>query len=148
MKKSILLILIPIASLAAACNPQVQTQPAFEQVEIGGTVINVEIADDPSERSQGLMHRTSLPEGEGMLFIFDTYGYHPFWMKNTLIPLDIIWIADDTVVYIEHSVPPGKGLFPPSYTPSAPANFVFEVNAGVAEASGWGVGDVVEIAMF
>ena len=69
--------------------------------------IKVEIADTPEKRAEGLMFRDHLNENSGMFFVFDEESSHSFWMKNTLIPLDIIWInADKKVVYIKHKAQP------------------------------------------
>ena len=57
-----------------------------------GTRVSVEVADSDDERSRGLMFRDRLPENEGMLFIFDTAGFYPFWMQNCLISLDMVWL--------------------------------------------------------
>lgn len=149
MKKFTFLFFLPFILLAVSCNPQTQTE--FSRiggtVTIGEAVIAVELAQTLEERSKGLMRRTSLPDDQGMLFVFEDYGYHPFWMKDTFIPLDIIWIAGDEIVHIEREVPPGKGLIPPSYAPDAPANLVLEVNAGVSRENGWEVGDKVRLTL-
>src|SRR4051794_5051552 len=55
------------------------------------TVVALEVARNEPERSRGLMHRTSMPERAGMIFLFERPGIYPFWMKNTLIPLDMFW---------------------------------------------------------
>src|SRR2546430_16776549 len=57
--------------------------------------VSLEVAATPAERERGLMYRTSLAEGRGMLFVFEEDGYQSFWMKNTLIPLDPLFIARD-----------------------------------------------------
>lgn len=67
----------------------------LEKVEINNKVLYVEIADSPSERERGLMFRTYLPDSIGMLFIFDSSGIYPFWMKNTYIPLSIAFIDEN-----------------------------------------------------
>ncbi len=68
---------------------------------------DVEIADDVMERTQGLMFRENLEDDKGMLFVFESESRHSFWMKNTKIPLDIIWINDGgEIVYISQSTPP------------------------------------------
>ena len=91
----------------------------------------LEIASTPEERTQGLMFRTEL-EG-GMLFVFDHPGRHPFWMKNTLIPLDIIWMDEDKeIVFISRNVQPCKVDPCEVIDPGADASYVLEVNAGMA----------------
>lgn len=103
-----------------------------------------EIADTPEERTQGLSGRTTLAEDTGLLFIFPEAGEHRFWMKDMLISIDILWLADDgTVVGIEENVHPDT--FPQAFTPPEPVRYVLEVAAGVAQARGWNVGSVVPI---
>jgi uncharacterized membrane protein (UPF0127 family) len=69
-----------------------QSNASMKQLTIGKNTISVEIADTPTERQTGLMNRKSMDKNSGMLFIFEQDGVYPFWMKNTLIPLDMIWI--------------------------------------------------------
>lgn len=96
---------------------------------INKNCFNVEIAETPEERSRGLMYRESLDEGSGMLFIFDQEKRHSFWMKNTLIPLDIIWLDKNTkVVYIKKNAQPCKKDPCQKYRPSQKAMYVLEVN--------------------
>ena len=73
------------------------------------SAIIVEVASDDATREQGLMYRDHLADDRGMIFLFPQAGEYPFWMKNTLIPLDMIWIdADHRIVHIAHDVPPCK----------------------------------------
>ena len=98
--------------------------------------INVEIADDISERMHGLMNRTQLGENSGMLFVFDDDNYYQFWMKNTIIPLDIIFIGKDFgIIEIKNAVPCAKEPCA-LYGPSKPAKYVLEVNSGFAARNG------------
>ena len=83
------------------------------------------------------MHRPSLRADRGMLFLFPDIDVHSFWMKDTLIPLDIIWIDDSSrVVHVKANVPPCKADPCPSYTPSGAARYVLELAAGQAAAHG------------
>ena len=101
------------------------------------TTVSAEIADTEAKRQQGLMHREKMADNEGMLFIFDVPGEHPFWMKNTLIPLDMLWLDRDlNILHIAHSVPPCKADPCPTYPPAAGtrASFVLELVSGFAKA--------------
>lgn len=104
----------------------------------------VEIADTNSERMVGLMDREYLKNETGMLFIFENEDIYPFWMKNTLIPLDIIWINSNLeVVHIERSVPcvTDECII---YTPSEKAIYVLEINAGLADGNNISQGSKVK----
>ena len=80
------------------------------------------------------MNRESLNQNAGMLFIFQEEGVYPFWMKNTLIPLDIIWInKDKKIIHIEKNVQPCKAGPCPSYSPEKQALYVLEINTGLSE---------------
>ena len=102
-----------------------------------GTVIQAEAARTPEEQARGLMFRPALEENRGMLFLLDGARPHPFWMKNTLIALDIIWMDEKkTVIHIEYQTPPCKADPCPTYGPSSPSQYVLEVKAGVARQRG------------
>ena len=101
------------------------------QVCIHDACYTVELARTPDARARGLMHRTALAPDAGMLFCYPAAAYPAFWMKNTLIPLDIIWISNELkIVHIAHRVPPCRGQPCPRYRPRAPARYVLEINAG------------------
>jgi len=103
--------------------------------------VSVEIARTDPDRARGLMHRRELAPDAGMLFLFDETGAHPFWMKNTLIPLDMIFIAEDgRVAGVVARAVPGD-LSPRSA--GGPSRYVLEVNGGWAEAHGVATGDRV-----
>jgi len=98
-----------------------------------GDVVHVEVAADDPTRQQGLMYRDQLPADRGMIFFFTQRGNYPFWMKNTLIPLDMVWIDDQRrIVHVAHDVQPCKADPCPSVPPGAEARYVLEVAAGVA----------------
>lgn len=116
-----------------------------EEVEV-----RVEIADDPSEQSQGLMNRTSLGENRGMLFVFGNESTRAFWMKNTLIPLSIAYIdSEGRIVDIQKMEPAGNQTVSdarlPRYVSAEPAQYALEVNQGFFEEHGVEVGDRAEL---
>ena len=103
--------------------------------------INVEIADDNEERINGLMFREKLDENSGMLFIFENGEYQTFWMKNTLIPLDMIFIDENfQIVDIKNAIP-CKEERCDSYKSSKPAKYVLEVNKGFTIKNNIKLGD-------
>jgi uncharacterized protein len=109
-----------------------------------GFVVHVELAADDENRAQGLMYRDQLRPGTGMLFLFPQEGEYPFWMKNTRIALDMIWIdSNKRIAHIAHDVQPCQIEDCPSYPPHAQARYVLEVSAGVARAHGLKSGDVL-----
>ena len=103
----------------------------------------VKIADNELERQKGLMDVELLEKNEGMLFVFDGAGKHPFWMKNTLIPLDILWIDENKeVVYIaENQKPCAINEDCHLINPNADAMYVLEINAGISERMNISLGD-------
>ena len=127
--------------------PPAQTQTADTSPRVifpDGFAVHVEIAANDELRAQGLMFRDQLRPGTGMLFFFPEAGDYPFWMKNTLIPLDMIWIdSAKRIVHIAHDVPPCKVENCPSYPPHAIASYVLEVAGGVANTHGLKDGDVL-----
>jgi uncharacterized membrane protein (UPF0127 family) len=93
----------------------------------------------------GLSGHAPLAEDEGMLFIFDEASVYPFWMKDMLFPIDIIWIdANSRISYIESAVTPDT--YPKVFAPDAPALYTLEVKSGTAERLGFKIGDAVRIA--
>lgn len=90
----------------------------------------VEVADDPAERGQGLMYRNVLAQGSGMLFIFDQQEDLSFWMKNTHIPLDILFFADDGSFVSRTSMDPCLADPCTTYPSGGPALYALEVNRG------------------
>ena len=108
----------------------------------------VEIASTSEELSKGLMFRENLEKNSGMLFIFPENGIYGFWMKNTLIPLDIIWInSDKKIIFIEHNIQPCQENACESFTSNETAKYVLELNAGTAEKVGLKIGDEVELKL-
>jgi uncharacterized membrane protein (UPF0127 family) len=105
----------------------------------------VEIADTDEKRERGLMFREELCSDCGMLFVYDEEVKSKFWMKNTLIPLDIIWLDSDLkVIHVANAVPcvtEECGLYGPS---SEKSQYVLEVNSGVAKNIGLEKGSILK----
>lgn len=113
-----------------------------------GTTIFAEIADSPNTRSQGLMFRPSMAPDRGMLFLFPEQGHPTFWMKNTLISLDIFWLDESgTILHLEPNVPicTRKDDGCPRYRSPHKARQVLELNAGMAEQLELSVGKQLTI---
>ena len=107
----------------------------------------VELARTNEETEKGLMFRNHLDKDKGMLFIFDKEDIYPFWMKNTLIALDIIWMDEvGNIVFISKNNQPCLADNCPSINPGAKAKYVLEINAGVAEELGIKTGESMEFS--
>lgn len=103
-------------------------------VELAGERVVVEVADDDAERARGLMFRDAMPRGHGMLFLHEREEPQAYWMKNTRIPLDILYFdGQRRLVSQQRDVPPcSAGDRCPAYPSAAPARYVLELNAGEA----------------
>ena len=132
--------LLALAVLAVACR---QPGPVATVHTARGSVrIRLELALTPEAQERGLMYRSSLPEDQGMLFVFPADADHSFWMKNTLIPLDLLFIAaDGTVVGLHANATP---LSTASIGVGRPSRYVLEVPGGNAARRGIAAGDRVE----
>ena len=111
-------------------------------VTIGPTAFQVELAQTEDERRRGLMFRQHLPAGQGMLFV-QAPGRAEFWMKNTLIPLDLLYFdAQGTLIEILPRVQPCRQLDCPTYpSRSAAVSYILEINGGEAARRALQVGD-------
>ena len=110
----------------------------------GGQVIHAELAATPAEMQRGLMFRTSMAADHGMLFVYQQEGDYPFWMFQTLIPLDMIWMdSRRRIVEISADTPPCKTDESqcPNYGGHEPAQFVLELNGGAAAKYHLKIGD-------
>ena len=111
--------------------------------------VSLEIANSPSERRRGLMYRESLPAGHGMVFVYDDAAPRSFWMKNTRIPLDMVFVsANGTVLNVEHAdvQPNASDSELASYRSEGAAQYVVEVNRGFANRTGVEAGTRVEFS--
>ncbi|MBU1045997.1 DUF192 domain-containing protein [Patescibacteria group bacterium] len=113
-----------------------------KEICLGERCFGVEIAETIEQRAKGLMFRQELPENQGMFFVFPEQGDYGFWMKNMLIPIDIIWMDKDlAITHIEHSVPPCETEPCPVYKPGLPSQYVLEIKAGLAQELEMKTGD-------
>lgn len=119
------------------------------KITIDKHTFSVEVATTSAQQQQGLSGRASLPQNQGMLFVFAAPAPYPFWMKDMKFPLDMIFINNDKIVDIFQNVPQPKNSSAklPIYTPSAPANQVLEINAGLSKADGFKKGDTVSVSL-
>lgn len=141
-----------VLMLLAACAQQKPAAPPPESAPVtqngprvilpDGFAYSVEIANDDELRAQGLMYRDQLKPATGMVFFFAEDSVYPFWMKNTMIPLDMIWIdSSKRVAHVKTDVPPCKIENCPSYDPEVPARYVLELAAGESAKHGLKAGD-------
>jgi len=128
---------IMLTSLACQKDTQLKNQVCFRD-----QCIEVELAQTPEEQAGGLQFRTSLELNSGMLFIFSESQQRSFWMKDTLIPLDMVWIDDSKkVIHVTRHAAPCKGTLCPIYSPPSSIRYVLEVNAGYVDELGIRIGD-------
>ncbi len=111
-----------------------------------GVPLLLEVARSDRKRAQGMMFRTDVPPGTGMLFVLDRPDYHPFWMLNCKVALDILWLdAQGVVVDISPDTPPCTAQPCPNFQPKRPGSLVIELAAGEARRLGLTVGSRVLI---
>lgn len=146
-------VLISYFSLTIATAPNLaqmpvdlgQNLPVTAQAEIAGQTIDLEVARTQTEQAIGLMHRTSLADNRGMLFIFEPPQSVRFWMKNVLIPLDMIFLQNGQVAAIEAVVPPCDTEPCPTYGPDIVVDGVIELRGGRSAELGIEQGNRVQL---
>ena len=136
-------IAVLVFVLAIVLNRKDANDFKVEKVQIGNSVITVELANTEKTRVQGLSGRTSLATSTGMFFVFDRSSRWGIWMKDMNFPIDVIWITEDfKIAYIVESMLPES--FPKVYVPNYPVKYILEVPAGTVLNAGAKVGqDVV-----
>jgi len=108
-----------------------------ESYQLDEQTFNVRLADTNETRAKGLMYEKSMSDDDGMLFVFDEENYHGIWMKNTYIPLDVVWINESgTIVDVQTMQPHDLN----THIPNKPAKYVLEVNAGTFDGA---IGDTL-----
>ena len=149
------LVILTAAACAARADtddppavPATSTASGLPQaITAGGTIISLELALTPEEIGQGLMYRPHLAENSGMLFVFRQERVPSFWMKDTMIPLDLVFLDGQGVILeISENAQPCAVEPCPQYIPAHAAWAVLEVNAGFAARHGLAAGDTLEFS--
>ncbi len=124
-----------------------QTLPLEAQTMIQGKTIQLEVARTVEQQATGLMFRTELAEDRGMIFLFNPPTPIKFWMKNTLIPLDMVFARSGKVVYLQRNAPPCKTLDCPTYGADSPqlVDQVIELQAGTIDRLKLNVADPIKV---
>jgi len=120
-----------------------QNSREISQVCIKDQCFAVELAKTSAEHAKGLSNRTSIDQSNGMLFIFQKAEIYSFWMKDTLIPLDMIWINDNKIVFIERNAQPCFETSCPIFNTNAAANYVLEINGNLSNEYNISEGEIV-----
>lgn len=138
------LLALGFLTILFSCSSQGRPQKGLKTLElrVGAQTVIAELALSPEQQQIGLMHRKALPDGRGMLFVFDRDRQPAFWMKNTLIPLSIAYIArDGTVMDIFDMEPLSEATVASSHW----VRYALEVPVGFFQRAGLAVGDLVKI---
>lgn len=118
--------------------------PGWVAGEFGGVSLRLELATTTAAQELGLGGRTSLPSDYGMLFVFPQDGEYGFWMKDTLVPLDMYWLDDQGhVIWMEENV--ATDTYPTAFYPQSPARYVLETSAGFGRAHGIATGTALSL---
>ncbi|MEK7575671.1 MAG: DUF192 domain-containing protein [Patescibacteria group bacterium] len=143
-KQKIILIGLVLIVLFVLFLPKILHNSQNAQVCFRENCFYAELAMTDAQRTKGLMYIEHLDENKGMLFIFDEENIYPFWMKNTLIPLDMIWISkNNEVVFIEKNALPCQENICYNIEPNRPAIYMLEINAGMVDKMGISLGDLI-----
>jgi uncharacterized membrane protein (UPF0127 family) len=130
----------PVSADGQAMMLPVDPAPLVAVTGQGERNFSIEIADEPAERAAGLMYREQMADDHGMLFVFEATRPVGFWMKNTILPLDLIFIGPDgRIKAIKQGEPESEAVI----SPGEPVRFVLEVKAGIAAKDGLRDGDLV-----
>ena len=138
-------LILSVVLAAPSCKTEQQSPQADAYtvpMKVGTGTFHLEIADTPRKQQLGLMHRKSMAADHGMIFVFPDERERSFWMKNTNIPLDIVYAdAAGKVVSVKQMKPLDESPVPSD----GPAKYAVELNAGAAQRAGVKAGDVLEV---
>lgn len=148
----VVLIVIAISILYLAAhgqnvdNSKVDNYSQVDFLHPGGTsdTVYVEVADDMQSQEKGLMYRTSMDHDRGMLFVFDKESRESFWMENTPLPLDMVFVDGNlNIIDINYNASPNSTNV---FTSRAPCKYVVEVNGGYCNEQNVSIGDRIKIS--
>ncbi len=151
MPKIIVIILVVFLALIFYFRLRPPSSPPTKSItiNINNQSFSLEIAKTVNQKTKGLSKRSSLDPNQGMIFVFDSEGARPFWMKDTQIDLDIIWLDSKGKIVTIHtakSQPPDTRLSDYRiYQNTLPAQYVIELNAGTASRLGLATGHTINL---
>lgn len=150
LRSCVLLLAATLMGLAPGCGREMTMEPVkpatpnSATLQVAGRAVEVELAFDDSARNRGLMHRTDMADDHGMLFLFVDDAPRLFWMRDTLIPLDICFLdAEGVLLNVEAAA---AGVERPGFHSRGNARFVLELNLGWADQNGLKPGTRIEIS--
>lgn len=142
MRYVVALLLLALAFFVAGFFGQTAQAPT-EEVQY--SIASLDIADTPAERAQGLSGR-EVPQDYGLLFVFPEDGIYGFWMKDMLVPIDMVWLSEEFVIVdIDAGVSPDT--YPETFESSVSVRYVLEVAAGEAVRKGWDIGTKLSLPL-
>lgn len=138
-------------SATASPDPGAPQMLPLEDARLASTALKIMITRSEAEKATGLMFRREMDPNEGMLFVYDRPQVMVFWMKNTILPLDLVLFGSDLrMTEVIEGMKPGIGIpdeLQPRYVSRGPAQYALELNAGSASRLGLKVGDQLEIPL-
>ncbi len=141
----ITVVILPLALYLHSRQPQ--KLPIGTSFTINNQTIQLEVAREPQELYKGLKFRTALPPNHGMLFIVNKPEIISLWMKDTYVPLDMIFLKDGEIKNIVRKAPPCKIKECPGYSSNYPVNQIIELPAGSADSLGLNIGKSIQIKL-
>lgn len=132
--------LVLLLVLVTSCSAD-ERSPVVD-LTLNGKLYHIEIADTPNRKSRGLMFRESIKRNAGMLFPYDTPVHLNIWMKNTLIPLGVLWLDNEARIIYRKILPPCRVANCPSFGPEQPSSYALELHP--AELDRFKVGEQLD----
>lgn len=141
-KRKLYYVLGSLIAIFALLSPTLFYQPPEAVLKAGGTTVHLEISASQAAQEKGLSGRATMPDSQGMLFVFAKPAATCFWMKGMRFALDIVWLnSHKQVVYVQQNVAPQT--YPKSFCPKGTARYVVELNAGQVRRLGISAGQTL-----